>query len=365
MNGRVLPLLALAFSLLMAMAVVGFSSGGAKPVSPLDPTPSPTATPAPPEPDAGATPGPVEPPDVAHRPEALAGDCADCHGGEGRWALCEAGARDPSGDCQACHAQAPPAGPVSLHRLPEDETSAPLCAVCHSDIAAAPPQVDVARAEECSACHSDDLADVLPDDHSDRSIVTCMVCHQTEPLAAPPVPHRVEGWERCTFCHGEGRLTVLEGAHEASADDECLGCHEGPAAIAPDAQECMATIANLEAQGCTTCHGQDGPAPQPAGHEQRSYALCGLCHTVDHHSAPQAPHSPPGDRTCTGCHQSDGLAAPTVVLDEAPPTMCAACHARLPGAIPDALHPYHGSSTLADCPQPSGGSPIGLSQHPD
>lgn len=365
MNARALVLLAVAGSLLAAMAVFGLSGSGARPLSPTaDVTPSPTAAPEPPEDGGLVTPQPAAPPAVAHRPEALTGACAGCHRADGGWALCEAGAADPVGDCQACHSQAPQAGPVVIHHTPEDDGSDALCAVCHSDIAgAAPLQVDVVEAEECSQCHTSDLADVLPEDHADRSIVTCMVCHETELLAASALPHGVEGWERCSFCHGEGRLTALEGGHEGGGDEQCLSCHAGRETAVPKAEECMAMMANQEESGCTSCHSEGGRAPLPIDHDERSPALCGLCHSVDHHSAPAASHSLAGEAICTTCHDPTSAAAlPESHIDRVP-AMCEACHGWLPGAAPDAEHGGDRRSLPLDCPQPPGELPRGASGH--
>ena len=321
----------------------------------LLPAHSPTATPTPAaaqeavQPDAD---GPEEPQPLTHRQSVLDRFvCANCHGPEGGWP-------PPSDhaslgqDCTGCHAPAQEPPPIAVHRTPGEAAMQPLCSFCHSDIArAVPPQV--AEAEECSSCHKQPDRLVLPGDHKGRSAVTCMVCHKTLDLAVPQVPHKVEGREECSFCHGKGRLIIPEGAHQVQKDDECLRCHDS-ALTPPDVPERMLQL-STQTEGCATCHAQGRLAPLPVSHQGRTEALCGVCHTAVHDSAPLMPHSPGQSAACVKCHSPEQLAGLSVKHTGISEKACTTCHVSQPGAVPAIPHDVEGRGNCTDCHAPSPG----------
>jgi len=310
-------------------------------------TPTPAASPEAAQPDAD---GPELPQALTHRQSVLDRFvCANCHGSEGGWP-------PPSDhaslgqDCQGCHAPAQEPSPISVHRTPGEAAIQPLCSFCHSNITRTiPPQV--AQAEECSSCHKQPDRLVLPDDHKERSVVTCMVCHETLDLAVPAVPHKVEGREECSFCHGKGRLIIPEGAHQVQKDDECLRCHDS-ALAPPDVPSRMLQL-STQSEGCATCHAEGRLAPLPVSHEGRTDALCGVCHTAVHDSAPPMPHSPGQSSACVKCHSRERLTGLSVKHAGISEKACTTCHVSQPGAVPAIPHEVEARGACTDCHAPS------------
>jgi len=347
-----LVLLASTGSLLTARLV--WPAGGSGntiplPVHSLTATPTPAASPQAVQPDAE---GPGEPQALTHRQSVLDRFvCANCHGPEGGWPAPSDHASLKQ-ECTDCHAPAQEPAPVSVHRTPGEAALQPLCSFCHSDIARAVP-AQVAQAEECSSCHKQPDRLVLPGDHKGRSAVTCMVCHKTLDLAVPAVPHKVADRQECSFCHGKGRLTIPEGAHRSQKDDVCLRCHDSTL-TPPDVPDRMLQL-STQTEGCATCHAPDRVAPLPVSHEGRREALCGVCHTAVHDSAPLIPHSPGPSAACLKCHTPERLTGLSVKHAGISEKACTTCHASQPGAVPAIPHELEGRNDCTDCHAPSFG----------
>jgi hypothetical protein len=339
-------------SLLTARAV--WPAGGSGDTLLLSHSPTPTSTPAASqEAVRPETDGPEEPQALTHRQSVIDRfQCVNCHGPDGGWP--PPSDHDSLGqDCIGCHAPAPEPPPVTVHRAPGDAATQALCSYCHNDIAGQVPPL-VAQTEECSSCHEDPERRVMPEDHEGRSITTCMVCHETKQLAVPEVPHTVDDRQECSFCHGNERLVSPVGAHLSRGDDECLNCHE-TTLTPPDVPRRMLQI-STQKEGCTGCHAEDRLAPLSVSHQDRTEALCSVCHAPTHDSAPQIPHSP-GQTACARCHdpeQVGGLAMNHSGISE---SACTTCHVTQPGAVPAIPHEIDRRSNCTDCHAPSPGPP--------
>ena len=354
MKALVLALLFLASTGALLTARLVWPAGGSGNTM-LLPAHSATATPTPSAAQEAVQPeanGPEEPQPLTHRQSVLDRFvCANCHGPEGGWPAPSDHA-SPGQDCTGCHAPAQEPSPIAVHRTPGEAALQPLCSFCHSDIARGVP-LQVAEAEECSSCHNQPDRLVLPGDHKGRSVVTCMVCHETLELAVPQVPHKVEDREECSFCHGKGRLIIPEGAHQVQEDDECLRCHDSTL-TPPDVPSRMLQL-STQTEGCATCHAQGRLAPLPVSHQGRSEALCGVCHTAVHDSAPLMPHSPGQSAACVKCHSPERLAGLSVKHAGMSEKACTTCHVSQPGAVPAIPHEVAGRGNCTDCHAPSPG----------
>jgi hypothetical protein len=247
----------------------------------LDTTTPASATPVRPthdrtdEPEVAA---PDEAQAISHVPMLQNSLCVNCHRSEGAWVLSEESHTDTSRACQDCHAPGRNPEPVTIHYTPGDTATQQMCVLCHADFSQEePPLVApiVPAAQACASCHASETA-TGPADHEGRSVATCELCHETEWLAAEPLPHQVKGWEDCSFCHGPGRLTPLAGAHKEIPQDQCVNCHE-TFKEPPNVSIPMAGHAEVRG-GCTACHSYEKSAPLPLSHAQLPEESCQLCH---------------------------------------------------------------------------------------
>jgi len=327
----------------------GGSGGALLPVHSPAATATPVASQAEVQPDAD---GPREAQALTHRQSVLDRFvCTNCHRPDA-WPLPDDHA-SLGQDCTGCHAPAPEPAAIAIHRTPGEAATQPLCSFCHGDLVGRETTPQVAEAEQCSSCHEDPARPIVPGDHEGRSMVSCMVCHETGQLAVPKIQHRVEGWEECSFCHGKGRLTVPEGAHQDRKDDECLRCHD-LTSTPPGVQRRMLQL-STQKEGCTTCHAEGRLAPLPVSHEGRTEALCSVCHTAVHDSAPFMPHSPGQSATCVKCHSPERLAGLAVKHEGISEKACTTCHVSQPGAVPAIPHEVEGRATCTDCHSPAAG----------
>lgn len=230
--------------------------------------------------------------------EALAGQCADCHGGI----------------------------------LNEDLTSVPK--LDRQDVLAIRNRSH-AREQDCSQCHVDMDMDTPPQNHeldwqqrhgffASQEDAACSVCHTenscqechsvTQPRSHNNLwrrkTHGVEamwGRESCTLCHepescDSCHQEVKPMSHTAAwKDTHCVNCHTSPSS----------------GEGCVVCH-QDGvidshPNPHPAGFRSRhcdnchpgtpQAESCAICHEGGFDAHPN-PHSAGWrSRHCDNCHE--------------------------------------------------------------
>ena len=173
-------------------------------------------------------------------------------------------------------------------------------------IAAQPPVPHaVMVGDDCLSCHQAGVAGAprVAWDHLGRSNEDCAYCHEASGAPAIEIPHPVVGREDCLSCHreGTGSTPPLVGNHVDYVNDECGLCHFlSPAAAAPtpvptpmppspgtgsegasscvschqfifaDEQHALFTGqpmgeaqagAELFAELCAGCHGEDGGTP--------------------------------------------------------------------------------------------------------
>ncbi len=305
--------------------------------------------------------------DLAHRQTVLERfSCRDCHGVGKGWLMPDDHSTMAEEGCQECHVAAPEPLPISLHQNMEQGAEEP-CGACHFDqVGLASVTTDAARLPSaassapagCNSCHGGSAEDLLPSSHAERSqaLSTCIVCHETQPLDSPAVPHRVEGWERCDFCHGEQRLTPLTGAHEGDVGGQCLFCHS-VTQLPPTTHRNMVFVAHDEG-GCMTCHAEDALAPLQDSHVDRAEPLCALCHNPDdeEEAPPIAPH-PLARTTCKSCHSASLVGTLPLDHTDRGEDTCNVCHDEHPGGPPTIPHAIDNRADCTDCHQPSGPQP--------
>ncbi len=329
------------------------------------PTATKAATPQP-QPDRERDAEP-EAADLAHRQTVLQlFSCRDCHRVNRAWLMPDDHSTMPEEECTDCHQAAPEPPSIFLHQTMEQSAVQEPCGACHSDQVGLPVTVDAAgfpstasaAQGDCYSCHNGGEEDLLPDSHAENSqaLSTCIVCHETQPLDSPAVPHRVDGWERCDFCHGEQRLTPLAGGHEGDVGGQCLRCHT-VIQLPPATHRKMVFVAHEE-EGCTACHAEGALAPLQDSHVDRAEPLCSLCHNPgdEEEPPPIVPH-PLARSTCTSCHSASLIGTlPSDHTDRDEGT-CNVCHEEHPEGPPTIPHAVDNRAECTDCHQPSGPLP--------
>jgi hypothetical protein len=310
-------------------------------------TPQPTGS-------TNPTPGPAaaEPAALTHRQSVLQQfSCFDCHGVTRGFLMPSDHASMTQAECENCHRPAAEPPPISLHDNGHQNTPSQDCGFCHQGFAAQARPAPTTQ-QNCYRCHGADTNKVIPADHANRSdaTYTCIVCHQTQQVTVPTVPHRTAGWEQCTFCHGTGRLTPLDGAHATQLNERCLTCH---AVVQPPAiYSTMHTLATAR-QGCTSCHAVGQMAPLPASHDSRSDVLCVLCHPPASADPPQVPHSVADNSACSSCHTTAKVGSLPYDHTTRTDQMCTVCHAERPGGAPPIPHALENRGACMECHAPS------------
>ena len=169
-------------------------------------------------------------------------------------------------------------------------------------IAAQPPVPHaVMPGEDCLSCHQAGVAGAprVAWDHLGRSNEDCAYCHEASGAPAGEIPHAVDGREGCLSCHreGTGSTPQLTGNHVDYTNDECDLCHApsaaaaAPTPIPTSAAPTLGTDAG-GAGSCASCHqlifADEEHAlftGQPMGNAQAGadlYAqLCARCHGED------------------------------------------------------------------------------------
>ncbi len=92
--------------------------------------------------------------------------------------------------------------------------------------------------EDCLVCHALDAVLPFPEDHADRAVSTCQICHVMEgeesvfPL---PVKHSIVEREDCIFCH---TVDLLPESHQAAqlGSEDCSLCHPTSDAASADTE---------------------------------------------------------------------------------------------------------------------------------
>jgi mono/diheme cytochrome c family protein len=159
-------------------------------------------------------------------------------------------------DCLSCHearvAAAPRLARDHIGRLNED------CAFCHEHsgaLAGDIPHPLVGR-DDCLSCHSTGIGTILDRSHLERTNEQCELCHLPSPASLEPIPIPTP------------LPTPEPAAHPATGGAEsCVACHQ---LIFADEEHALFTGqpksdaqagAELFAQLCANCHGEDGSTP--------------------------------------------------------------------------------------------------------
>jgi hypothetical protein len=261
-------------------------------------------------------------------------------------------------DCLGCHE----AGVAGAPRVAADHVGRTneTCDQCHRPIGIEPVAVrpiphPVEGRDNCLACHESGVggASPVPADHAGRTNETCGQCHvvaSTTPVAAPYIPHSLEGKGDCLVCHREGVSGALPvpADHAGRTNESCRQCH-----IAPDlAPAPVPPIPHSveEQEACLICHGVGigEPLEIPEDHVGRPNEICQTCHQppVTIVATPAPPPSPtpiqhpevPGENSCLECHSGlDGKYSNIANQWEGSVhatynVTCADCHGGDPGA---------------------------------
>jgi len=113
-------------------------------------------------------------------------------------------------------------------------------------------------------------------------------------VAAPPVPHPIEGQERCFACHGGTGASPVPADHEGRPVESCLICHElkpvakpaVPASAKPGEPEAQQASGPRPVphpmtgpyENCLDCHGIGKLKPFPENHSAYPVTSCAACH---------------------------------------------------------------------------------------
>ena len=162
----------------------------------------------------------------------------------------------------------------------------------------------VIEGDDCLSCHEAGVADALrlARDHAGRRNEDCAFCHEHSGAHASDIPHPLVGRDDCLSCHSTGIGTILARSHLERTNDQCRQCHlPSPIALEPSpiptpiptspavhvavgAETCVdchqlifadqehtlftgqpksdvEVGAELFAQLCADCHGEDGTTP--------------------------------------------------------------------------------------------------------
>jgi nitrate/TMAO reductase-like tetraheme cytochrome c subunit len=227
------------------------------------PVTAPTATQQAPVTEAAPAAG-AQPPAIPHSLEGR-GDCLMCHGLEGPKPF-PADHKGRSKDmCTVCHQPQPQMSP----------TPAATVTVAPTQAAGVPgiPHALEGR-EDCLVCHGAGGVKPYPADHAGRTKEMCTGCHQMQAVtpvattavtvvptqaspsptaatvaptqavasptptaaatvaptqaavAAPGIPHTLEGREDCLVCHGAGGVKPYPADHKGRSVGSCIACHK-------------------------------------------------------------------------------------------------------------------------------------------
>jgi len=174
-------------------------------------------------------------------------------------------------------------------------------------IAAQPPVPHaVMEGEDCLGCHQAGVAGAprLAWDHLGRSNQDCARCHEISGAPAGEIPHPLVGREDCLSCHreGVGATPKLTGNHVDYTNDQCDLCHY-PSAVAVEEEPTP---------------GPPEPTPTPeTPHVPTGENACVSCHQLIFTDEEHALFTgqPVGDaeagaelfaQVCAGCHGEDG-----------------------------------------------------------
>lgn len=168
--------------------------------------------------------------------------------------------------------------------------------------------------DNCLACHETGVAGApqIPDDHAERTVEMCRMCHQpaasSEEVAAPSIPHEIEGHEDCTACHQPGPSeseaavqptptmipppTPIAYPELQAESDACVDCHEALGGTSEQIVSDWRMSYHAERNViCADCHGGDpnaetaiasmSPDAGYIGIPDRTAIpeLCGSCHS--------------------------------------------------------------------------------------
>lgn len=143
---------------------------------------------------------------------------------------------------------------------------------------------------ECTICHARDAVRPYPVNHTRFEQSYCVLCHepalvedgaQVEPAAVPAILHRVEDQaDKCLACHDLDGLAPFPDNHTDLTTDTCLMCHHVAEEEVEAESEGRPSIPHtLEGrEDCLFCHSLNGIKPFPANHEDRSVEKCQNCH---------------------------------------------------------------------------------------
>ena len=157
-------------------------------------------------------------------------DCKICHGAEGVRPYPDNHASFTVDMCTSCHQP-------KVQELPVTATPAPEATATPAQGGPPPIPHDLAGRDNCLMCH-DPQGNVrpAPQNHVGRTVDTCQGCHkaaatgQSQPtpasVAAPRIPHDVEG-QNCLMCHDpQGDVRPAPQDHVGRAADTCQTCHQ-------------------------------------------------------------------------------------------------------------------------------------------
>lgn len=232
--------------------------------------------------------------------------CAECHT-EIAAALDSPVVHAPVGEqrCAACHA---PHG--AEHRGLLRQEGSELCATCHREVAEwmeRPVRHVPFALGDCSECH-DPHAAGEPGLLRRRSAALCTSCHATD--AAFRSLHHGYPVEQadCTQCHdphaAEKAGLFRESIHEPFASEDCSLCHRGAGTDEP-----FARVAS-ESELCGTCHPDavEESLGAPFPHVSAGGGRCTACHNP-HTGSSEALLWKAENDLCLGCHDPGGAAS--------------------------------------------------------
>lgn len=221
---------------------------------------------------------------------------------------------------------------------------------------------------QCTLCHTAGISQVpaKPADHvnitSDR---LCTVCHKpldVTTVAAPPIPHTLQGRSQCLVCHSTGLASAPVAPSEMAAlsNDECTLCHGpvgqgqigtpvpgGTPVVKPQPPNIPHTLEGRT--DCLQCHGTLVQLPED--HAGRPVEICTVCHQPGHATVP-TPMPTPGP-SATGTPSATATPGAGRTPPNIPHTLegrsdCLLCHS---STLPQS-HVGRTSETCTLCHQP-------------
>lgn len=232
--------------------------------------------------------------------------CATCH------TVDNAGGSDNSSFCSnaACHATEWQYAGLNAPKI--RELSQPV----KSPSTGAPDPIPhpINQTTDCKICHAVDKVRPFPATHVNFTNDICSGCHvpsvpagpnEPAPLAAPPIPHQLEGMGECLLCHRIDGTVPYPANHTSITVDLCGNCHK-PAEVAATPTPAPAPAANPEATPTAGGAGTGGAAGiGPAiPHELTGREACLVCHDPSGGLKPAPPdHAGRANDTCQACHK--------------------------------------------------------------